>query len=130
MLWTVLAWYHVHGLPVTPVNPTDPEIRLPSRSYKTVPSPSALTKPRETALSIITPPAVTRKVLQEAKVVGVPAVWLQPGSFDEEGLEFAKTNFKAAVGGEGGIGEEGWCILMDGETALKAAERHWSRQPL
>lgn len=63
------------------------------------------------------------KVLQEAKAAGIPAVWLQPGSFDDEGLEFAMKEFKAAVGGPGGRGHEGWCVLVDGERAMKAAGR-------
>lgn len=127
---TVLAWYHVHGLPVTAINPTSPEIMLGSQAYKTVSSPSALDAPQQTALSLITPPAVTRKLLEEAHSVGIPAVWLQPGSFDEEGLEYAKANFKAAVGGDGGDGGEGWCVLVDGESALQAIDRGWTRQKL
>jgi hypothetical protein len=41
----------------------------------------------------------------------VPAVWLQPGSFGAEGLEFALSEFAGrAVGGEGGRGGGGgWC---------------------
>jgi hypothetical protein len=75
-------------------------------------------------VSIITPPKVTMKVLQEAKALGIPAVWLQPGSFDAEGMEFALREFKdAAVGGEGGRGGEGWCVLVDGERALRGAEK-------
>jgi predicted CoA-binding protein len=119
----VLAWYHSHGLPVTPINPTTAEIKLPSEGYKTVATPSALEAPSTVALSIITPPSVTRKILEEAKSIGIQAVWLQPGSFDEDGLEYAKANFKAAVGGHGGQGGEGWCILADGESALEAVNR-------
>lgn len=126
----VLAWYHVHGLSVIPVNPGNPEIKLPSHSYPTVASPAALPTPSQTSLSIITPPSITRRVLQEAKSAGIPAVWLQPGSFDQEGLEYAKANFKAAVGGDGGVGGEGWCVLVDGESALKAANRPWTQQKL
>lgn len=76
-------------------------------------------------MSIITPPKVTIKVLQEAKALGVPAVWLQPGSYDKEGLAFAlaEGNFKGALGGEGGWGSEGWCVLVDGERGLEAANR-------
>ena len=129
-LSAVLAWYHMHGLPVTAINPTSPEIMLPSTAYKTVPSPSALDVPEQTALSVITPPAVTRKLLEEAKGIGISAVWLQPGSFDEAGLEYAKANFKAAVGGQGGGGGEGWCVLVDGESALQAIDRGWNRQKL
>jgi predicted CoA-binding protein len=126
----ILVWYHIHGLPVTAVNPKNPEIKLPSRSYTAVDSPASLTSPSQTSLSIITPPPVTRKVLEEAKSAGVPAVWLQPGSFDTEGLEYAKANFRAAVGGEGGMGGEGWCVLVDGESGLKAVNRQWNRQKL
>ena len=126
----VLAWYHVHGLPVTPINPGRAEIKLPSRSYPTVDSLVGLNEATLTSVSIITPPDVTRKVLEEAKATGVPAVWMQPGSFDKEGLEYAKKNFKATVGGEGGMGGEGWCVLVDGEDGLRAAERSWSKQKL
>ncbi|KAL9619706.1 MAG: hypothetical protein Q9160_005726 [Pyrenula sp. 1 TL-2023] len=106
------------------------EISLPSQSYATVSSPSALPSPQQTALSVITPPPVTIKLLQEAKEAGIPAVWLQPGTFDEEVMEYAKANFQAAVGGEGGNGGEGWCVLVDGEDALEGAERTWAAQKL
>jgi len=115
---------------VTPINPTTPEIKLPSQAYRAVATPSALESPQQTALSVITPPAVTRKILAEAKSIGIQAVWLQPGSFDEEGLEYAKANFEAAVGGRGGEGGEGWCVLVDGESALEAADRDWKSQKL
>ena len=44
-------------------------------------------------------------------------MWLQPGSFDDEGLEYAKKEFRAGVGGAGGMGGEGWCVLVDGDEA-------------
>ncbi|RDA87408.1 hypothetical protein CP532_6979 [Ophiocordyceps camponoti-leonardi (nom. inval.)] len=91
--------------------------------YATVPSLSALPSPRQTAVSIITPPAVTRTVLDEARKLGVPAVWMQPGSFDDAVLDFALADgaFETVVYGSGGRGEEGWCVLVDGEKALKDA---------
>jgi hypothetical protein len=47
---------------------------------------------------------------------------LQPGSFDNAVLEFAReeAGFKGVVAGDGGRGDEGWCVLMDGERGLKA----------
>jgi predicted CoA-binding protein len=42
------------------------------------------------SVSIITPPAGTLKVSKEANEAGVPTIWLQPGSFDDEGLEYAR----------------------------------------
>jgi hypothetical protein len=94
-----------------------------------VPSPLALQDPpaSDYSLSVITPPAVTRQLLKEAKEAGIPAVWLQPGSFDAEVLEYAQANFKAAIGGNGGRGGEGWCVLVDGEEGLRIAGREASR---
>jgi predicted CoA-binding protein len=130
--YRILAWYHVHSLPVTPINPGRPSISLPSKTYDTVPSVSALPNPTQTALSFLTPPAVTRKVLAEAKNVGIQAIWLQPGSFEAQDLEFAKENFGSVVGGfeSGTVGGEGWCVLVDGEDALRAAGKEIVRQRL
>ncbi|MCJ1294341.1 hypothetical protein MMC34_005899 [Xylographa carneopallida] len=120
--YKVLAWYNAHSLPVTPINPSRSSIYLSSNTeLSTVPSVQSLPHPSETSLSIITPPAVTRKILAEAKEAGVKAVWLQPGTFDDEVLAYAVREFEAGVGGEGGRGREGWCVLVDGESMMSAA---------
>ena len=62
-------------------------------------------------------------MLEEAKKLGIKAVWLQPGTFDDKVMEFANESFEAAVGGDGGRGSEGWCVLVDGERAAKLAGR-------
>jgi len=110
-------------LPVTPINPGSKTITVGGEEHPTLPSLSELPSPKETAVSIITPPAVTLEVLQNAKKLGIPAVWLQPGTFDSEVIKFAREEgaFEAVVAGEGGRGGEGWCVLVDGERALKAA---------
>lgn len=128
----VFAWYHVHALNVTPINPSSSSIDLPSKSYTTVASPTALPNPALTALSFLTPPQVTRKALADAKSAGVKSVWLQPGSFDEEILKYAQDNFENTIGGfeHGTVGGEGWCVLVDGENALRAAGRDIMRQKL
>ncbi|KAF1813326.1 NAD(P)-binding protein [Eremomyces bilateralis CBS 781.70] len=125
----VFVWYLTHSLPATPLNPRAPSITVGAKSYDTVASPSALVDAQNTSLSIITPPAVTMALLKEAKEAGVPAVWLQPGSFDAEIIEYARKEFKAAIAGmDGGTwGDEGWCVLVDGERGLKTAHRHWER---
>ena len=86
-------------------------------------SPLTLPHPAETSISIVTQPSVTLQVLREAKEMGVLSVWLQPGSFDDEGLEYAKREFKAGVGGIGGAGGEGWCVLVDGDRLLERVNR-------
>jgi predicted CoA-binding protein len=130
--YRILAWYHQHSLRVTPVNPTRPSISLPSKTYDTVPSVSSLPHPDQTALSFLTPPPITRRVLEEAKTTGVKAVWLQPGSFEEQDLEYAKKNFESAVGGfeDGTVGGEGWCVLVDGENALRGVGKKIVKQKL
>lgn len=50
-------------------------------------------------------------------------VWLQPGSFDDEGLEYARREFKAGVGGDSGVGGEGWCVLVDGDRLIQAVKK-------
>ena len=40
---------------------------------------------------MVTPPAVTLGVLKEVARLGLPAVWLQDGSFDDAVLEYTRT---------------------------------------
>ncbi|KAI5291871.1 hypothetical protein KEM54_003727 [Ascosphaera aggregata] len=117
---------------VTPINPKVEAITLSSKTYKTVASPSALELPKQTSLSIVTPPKATLAILREAKSAGIPAVWLQPGTFDEEVAAYAKEEFPTAVFGEDHSirGGEGWCVLVDGEGALTAAGVNWTAQKL
>ena len=117
---------------MTPINPGRPSISLPSKSYATIPAVSAIPHPAQTALSFLTPPPVTKKVLEEAKSAGVRAVWLQPGSFRDEDLQFAKENFESVVGGfeDGTMGGEGWCVLVDGEHMMEATGRKTIGQKL
>ena len=122
-----MAWYHDHSLPVTAMNPKQPTITIDSTSYEAVASPSALQDPASTSLSVVCPPWVTKTLLKEAKEAGIKAVWLQPGTFDEEILRYAEQEFEAGLGGvDGGtVGGEGWCVLVDGERALRDAGRKW-----
>ena len=110
-------------MPVTPINPGSATISALEKDYPTVPNIAALPNPKQTSISVITPPSATLKVLQEAKELGIQSVWLQPGSFDDDVLKFANEQggFDAVVAGDGGRGHEGWCILVDGERGLKAA---------
>lgn len=121
--YKVFAWYHRHSLPVTGINPSTPSITVGSNSHSTVSSLRQLTDPKNTSISIITPPKATFAVLKEARELGIPAVWMQPGAFNDEVLSFARNEggFVAVIAGQGGGGHEGWCVLVDGERALGAA---------
>ena len=122
---------------MTPINPKSSSIEVGKKSYDTASSPSALSNAAEYSLSVITPPAVTIKLLQEAKEAGIAAVWLQPGTFDDKVLEYARAEFKAAIAGTepgsdglASYGEDGWCVLVDGERGLEAAKREWKKTKL
>ncbi|KAF2973558.1 hypothetical protein GQX73_g116 [Xylaria multiplex] len=122
----VLVWYQAHKLPVTPINPASATITTSYGEHVAVKSVSELPEPKQTSLSVITPPPVTLEVLKEAKRVGIPAVWLQPGTFDDEVIKFAYAKDADGFGGEvisgeGGVGSEGWCVLVDGEKGLRSA---------
>jgi predicted CoA-binding protein len=119
----VFAWYKDHDLPVFPINPKTPSITTPKGSFDTIKDLSALPHPTTTSLSIITPPKVTLSVLKQAKELGIKAIWMQPGAFDDEGLQYAKDNFESAVAGTGGAGSQGWCVLVDGEDSIRDAEK-------
>ncbi|PHH75072.1 hypothetical protein CDD82_4609 [Ophiocordyceps australis] len=108
------------GHKVTPVNPSAPQVTVQGKDYAAAASLADLPQPSDTSVSIITPPAVTASVLQEARKLGIPAVWLQPGTYDKGVLEVALADgaFKSVVYGNGGRGSEGWCVLVDGERAL------------
>ena len=72
------------GYTVLPVNPKEDTIEgLPVAH-----SVAELTKPVD-ILVVVTPPPVTLGVLRQAAEAGLPAVWLQDGSFDDAVLELA-----------------------------------------
>ncbi|KAK3400042.1 CoA binding domain-containing protein [Sordaria brevicollis] len=121
--YKVFKWYTDRSLPATPINPQAAPLTVNGQSYAAIKSLSELDSPQETSVSIITGPAITLKTLQEAKDLGIQAVWLQPGTFNDEVLAYANENFKTVVAGKGGstVGGEGWCVLVDGDRCLKGA---------
>jgi uncharacterized protein len=85
------------GYTVLPVNPKEKEIAgLPAYpDLASVPGPVHI-------VDVVTPPRVTHGVLAEAARLGLPAVWLQDGSYDEEALAIAaaapyKTVYEACI---------------------------------
>ncbi|KAK6502146.1 hypothetical protein TWF506_002744 [Arthrobotrys conoides] len=112
--YKVLSWYVSHGLSVTGVNPKAPVIL----EQQTVSSLDGLESPSETAVSIITPPAITLKTLEKAKELGIKIVWCQPGSESDDVLRYARENGIICIA-------NGACVLVDGESGLKDAGRDW-----
>ncbi len=82
-----------------PLNPGQDEVE----GHRAYPSIADLPLVPE-ALSIITPPKVTRQVVAEAIAAGVQHIWMQPGAEDEEASESAR--------------EEGLTVIDDGSCIL------------
>lgn len=57
------------------------------------------------SLSIVTPPHVTRQVIQQAIAAGVKNIWMQPGAEDSEGSQAARDAGLNVI-------DDGSCILV------------------
>ena len=73
-----------HGYQVLPVNPKEATIAglRAFRSLADVPQPVDI-------VDVVTPPAVTHRVLADASKAGIGLVWLQDGSFDDAVMDDA-----------------------------------------
>lgn len=111
--YKVLKWYTDHHLPVIPVNPQEKTIL----GLKSVKSVTAIDVPEghDLVLSFVCPPPATKKVLEQLKQVRgqVASVWLQPGTYDEETLDFARQQGPQVITD---------CILVNGERAMSEAK--------
>ncbi|MBE0596593.1 MAG: CoA-binding protein [Desulfuromonadales bacterium] len=81
----VLRCYLQNGRRAIPVNPVEKEIE----GVAVVASVSAL--PDEVAsISVITPPSVTDKVVEQAIAKGIRNIWMQPGAESPAAIEKAR----------------------------------------
>ena len=80
------------GYTVLPVNPKADEIQgLPV--YAT---PAALPDPVH-IVDLVTPPKITRAILEQLDANRFKTIWLQDGSFDDEIVAFAEAKFDTVV---------------------------------
>ena len=77
----VLRCYQQDGREVFPVNPR-------AREIEGVPCFADLASTPDTphGVSIITPPAITERVVEEASALGVQHLWMQPGAESEKAI--------------------------------------------
>lgn len=88
------------GRVVYPINPSAGKIGG-STAY---PNLAAIPSVPE-ALSIVTPPAVTRVIIEEAVSLGVQHIWMQPGAEHEEASSLARQSGINVI-------DDGSCILV------------------
>ncbi len=81
----VLRAYAAHGMPVHPVNPHEDEVE----GLKAYPDLASLpVKPH--GVSVVTPPAVSDAVIEQAGRLGILRVWLQPGAESRNSVAVAR----------------------------------------
>ncbi len=96
----VLRCYLQHGKQVYPINPKAPEVE----GQKAYASLAALPV-KAKAISIITPPATTERVVREAAAAGVRHIWMQPGAESEAAIRTAEALGMSVIAG-------GPCLLV------------------
>lgn len=88
------------GRTVYPLNPSAPEVegQLAFVAISDLPDVPE-------SLSIVTPPHVTREIIQQAVAAGVKNIWMQPGAEDEQTSQLAR---------DAGINviDDGSCVLV------------------
>ncbi|MFG0254573.1 MAG: CoA-binding protein [Rhodopirellula sp. JB053] len=88
------------GRETYPLNPVTEEIEG-HRAYPTIADLPIVPE----ALSIITPPEVTRRVVNDAIAAGVRSIWMQPGAEDDQASEAARDAGLHVI-------DDGACVLV------------------
>ena len=96
----VLRCYQQHGHEVYPINARATEVE----GLKAYASLGALPV-KVTAISVITPPAITEQVVREAAAAGVTHIWMQPGAESEEAVRLADASGMTVIA-------NGPCVLV------------------
>jgi predicted CoA-binding protein len=96
----VLRAYLQNGRNAFAVNPGENMVE----GVLSVPNLAALPEPVD-GVSIITPPAVTKSILEQAAAAGIRKVWMQPGAEPDDWEELSRRLGLEAIGG-------GPCVLV------------------
>lgn len=96
----VLRCYQMHGYDVVPVNPKESVIE----GVECVPSVTSLPA-GVNSISVITPPQITEKVVEEAILKGIGNIWMQPGAESPQAVERCR---QAGIN----VIADGSCILV------------------
>ena len=101
----VLRCYQQNNRPVIPVHPKEQQVE----GVECVASVADLPAEVE-SLSIITPPAVTEKVVVQAAAQGIKNIWMQPGAESPAAVQYCE--------------EHGLNVIADGSCLLVVLRYH------
>lgn len=96
----VLRAFQMAGRRAFPVHPKEAVIE----GLQAYPDLASLPEPVG-SVSVITPPAVTEKIVEQAGRLGIKNLWLQPGAESERAIEIARSHGMNIIAG-------GPCILI------------------
>jgi predicted CoA-binding protein len=96
----VLRNYQQRGMEVYPINPRADEVEG-LKAYRSL----ADLPVKVRGISVITPPAITERVVEEAAAAGVEIVWMQPGAESAEAIARAEALGLGVIAG-------GACFLV------------------
>lgn len=91
----VLRAYLQNDRPVFPVNPRADEVE----GAKAYPDLAALPV-RPHGVSVITPPSISRTIVEQAAALGIGHVWMQPGAEFEGAEEFGGERDVSVIAGD------------------------------
>lgn len=83
----VLRCFKQNNHPVTPINPRANEIEGLTCVNSVLDLPKNVN-----SLSIITPPKITERIVQQAVTMGIKNIWMQPGAESEVAIDQCKSN--------------------------------------
>ena len=101
----VLRCYQDHGLKAVPVNPKEKEIEGTACVASVLDLPADVT-----SISVITPPPVTERVVEQAAAKRIRNVWMQPGAESPRAVAFCR--------------EHGINVIADGSCVLVVLGYH------
>ena len=96
----VLRAYLQHDRPAHPINPNADEVegRAAFADLASLPEPVH-------GISVITPPAVTERIVEDAAAAGITHIWMQPGSESPAAIANAEAHGMNVIAG-------GPCLLV------------------
>ena len=97
----VLCCYIKHNKPVVPVNPVESTIEGLACVKNVADLPNDVK-----SISVITPPVITEKIVDEAIKKDIPNIWMQPGAQSELAIQKCKNHGINVIA-------DGSCILVE-----------------